>query len=219
MFTVNIVNAPAGSTSADPTLLLLPTLAHTQAGPPRKKCSSFATKSPTWRGAWKRRSLSPVESAAPAARSRANLQLPQGLIPGGGTHPTRRGRSLSGDELGAGELDSIHPGSRAEQQSRDPVAACRDATLLVGDPRLRKKSSLRPRCCGRVSTSPLPRHTSCTKKKCPGLELVSRSTTLGARWTQGQVYTWLRARKQTGRGEATSGLSFDRLVDKNQAEG
>ena len=39
-----------------------------------------------------------------------------------------------------------------------------------------------------------------------------------ARWTQGQVYTWLRVQKQTGRGEASSGLSFDRLVDKNQVE-
>jgi hypothetical protein len=40
-----------------------------------------------------------------------------------------------------------------------------------------------------------------------------------SRWTQGQVYTWLRAQKQTGRGEASSGLAFDRLVDKNQTEG
>jgi hypothetical protein len=36
-----------------------------------------------------------------------------------------------------------------------------------------------------------------------------------ARWNQGEVYTWLRARKQIGRGEATSGLAFDRLVDKD----
>jgi hypothetical protein len=36
---------------------------------------------------------------------------------------------------------------------------------------------------------------------------------------QGQVYTWLRAQKQTGRGEAASGLAFDRLVDQKQAEG
>jgi hypothetical protein len=40
-----------------------------------------------------------------------------------------------------------------------------------------------------------------------------------SRWAQGQVYTWLRVQKQTGRGEASSGLAFDRLVDKNQVEG
>ena len=40
-----------------------------------------------------------------------------------------------------------------------------------------------------------------------------------SRWTQGQVYTWLRVQKQTGRGEASSGLAFDRLVDKDGNEG
>jgi len=31
------------------------------------------------------------------------------------------------------------------------------------------------------------------------------------RWLDGQVYTWLRVQKQTGRGEGSSGLAFDRL--------
>ncbi len=30
--------------------------------------------------------------------------------------------------------------------------------------------------------------------------------------TDGRIYTWLRVRKQTGRGEASSGLGFDRIV-------
>ncbi|HET8922519.1 MAG TPA: hypothetical protein VFN26_05935 [Candidatus Acidoferrum sp.] len=33
------------------------------------------------------------------------------------------------------------------------------------------------------------------------------------RWTDGSVFTWLRVRKQTGRGEGSSGLVFDELVD------
>jgi hypothetical protein len=32
------------------------------------------------------------------------------------------------------------------------------------------------------------------------------------RWWNGQVYTWLGRRKQTGRGQGTSGLEFDRIV-------
>jgi hypothetical protein len=32
------------------------------------------------------------------------------------------------------------------------------------------------------------------------------------RWADGSVFTWLRVRKQTGRGEASSGLGFDELV-------
>ena len=38
------------------------------------------------------------------------------------------------------------------------------------------------------------------------------------RWSQGQIYTWLRVQKQTGRGEGASGLAFDRLVDKDGNE-
>jgi hypothetical protein len=33
------------------------------------------------------------------------------------------------------------------------------------------------------------------------------------RWTDGRVYTWLRIVKQTGRGEGSSGLAFDQLVN------
>jgi len=33
------------------------------------------------------------------------------------------------------------------------------------------------------------------------------------RWTDGRVFTWLRVRKQTGRGEGSSGLVFDELVN------
>jgi hypothetical protein len=33
------------------------------------------------------------------------------------------------------------------------------------------------------------------------------------RWRDGQVFVWLGVRKQTGRGEGSSGLAFDRLVD------
>ena len=33
------------------------------------------------------------------------------------------------------------------------------------------------------------------------------------RWTDGRVYVWLRVRRQTGRGEGSSALRFDELVD------
>lgn len=33
------------------------------------------------------------------------------------------------------------------------------------------------------------------------------------RWRDGRVWVWLGARKQTGRGEGSSGLAFDRLID------
>jgi hypothetical protein len=33
------------------------------------------------------------------------------------------------------------------------------------------------------------------------------------RWRDGRAWVWLGVRKQTGRGEGSSGLAFDRLVD------
>jgi len=36
------------------------------------------------------------------------------------------------------------------------------------------------------------------------------------RWTNGRVIVWLGARKQTGRGEGSSGLAFDRLITRTQ---
>jgi hypothetical protein len=33
------------------------------------------------------------------------------------------------------------------------------------------------------------------------------------RWTGGQVYTWLRVKRQTGRGEGSSGLGFDEIIN------
>jgi protein-disulfide isomerase-like protein with CxxC motif len=36
------------------------------------------------------------------------------------------------------------------------------------------------------------------------------------RWTDGRVVAWLRVRRQTGRGEGSSGLRFDFLVNQGQ---
>ena len=37
-----------------------------------------------------------------------------------------------------------------------------------------------------------------------------------ARWWDGRIYTWLGRRKQTGRGQGSSGLEFDRIVPLDQ---
>ena len=39
------------------------------------------------------------------------------------------------------------------------------------------------------------------------------------RWLDGRVYTWLRVRKQTGRGEGSSGLVFDELISPPKKSG
>ena len=37
------------------------------------------------------------------------------------------------------------------------------------------------------------------------------------RWTDGRVSVWLRVLRQTGRGEGTSGLAFDELIETNSS--
>ena len=37
------------------------------------------------------------------------------------------------------------------------------------------------------------------------------------RWTDGRVHVWFRVRRQTGRGEGTSGLGFDELAEVTPA--
>jgi hypothetical protein len=39
------------------------------------------------------------------------------------------------------------------------------------------------------------------------------------RWTNGRVVVWLGARKQTGRGEGSSGLTFDRIINAPAGQG
>jgi hypothetical protein len=39
------------------------------------------------------------------------------------------------------------------------------------------------------------------------------------RWTNGEVYVWLGVQKQTGRGERSSGLAFDSIVNPRPDSG
>jgi hypothetical protein len=40
---------------------------------------------------------------------------------------------------------------------------------------------------------------------------------LEIRWTKGEAYVWLGVQKQTGRGERSSGLAFDTIVNAPKA--
>ena len=113
----------------------------------------------------------------------------------------------------------LHSGACARQQSRDPITARGHAAHSRRRQRLRQK--VQPRhFAAAPGTGPRSRPQTYFLHE----EEVPRAGTRvtqyysRSRWTQGQVYTWLRVRKQTGRGEASSGLGFDRLVDKDHRE-
>jgi hypothetical protein len=56
------------------------------------------------------------------------------------------------------------------------------------------------------------------EEEVPRAGVIAKQYYARTRWTDGRTYTWLRAQKQTGRGEGSSGLGFDRLVDQNGKE-
>jgi hypothetical protein len=80
--------------------------------------------------------------------------------------------------------------------------------LLDGDPNPPEK--VRPRTT--LLRQNLPRAFFLHEEEVPRAGAVVTQSYQRARWTGGRVYTWFGARKQTGRGEGSSGLRFDQAV-------
>jgi hypothetical protein len=101
-----------------------------------------------------------------------------------------------------------------------PLVPVRDAT---GGPRLRQAAMPRPDAPG---TSVLPAGTLLTPRS-PALEMFDEEVPRAgarvqrqyqyARWTDGSTHLWIARRKQTGRGEGSSGLRFDTVVPSARA--
>src|ERR1700744_4178741 len=88
MFTINVRNAAAGTTAADPTLLLLPTLSSMQASPPLEEI--FLVRDEIANMAWGVEKTVPLASgiSRPATEApKQTFNYPHGLIPGGGAPP------------------------------------------------------------------------------------------------------------------------------------
>jgi hypothetical protein len=220
MFTINIRNAPAGDKSADTTLLLLPTLPAMQFGPPQEEV--FLVRDEVADMAWGIERTVPLASGVTLPGSEVAKQTfnyLQSLVGAAGTPPTLaaavRYEAMNSVPENWIPLIPVHvPGdNRAIQLQRAAMPR-----ILVGDSTpaqkvqpltslLRQGLDVTPAKTFFLHEEEVPRAGARVT------QYYSRS-----RWTEGQVYTWLRVQKQTGRGEASSGLGFDRLVDKNQRE-
>jgi hypothetical protein len=199
MFTINVRNAPAGA-MADTTLLLLPTLAKSQDGPPVEEVM-----------------LVRDEVANMAWGVERTVALPTGL--------SRRGSEVAAQTLDF--LEMLASGGVAPPVPPPMAAAVRQVQL---------QRAAMPRVLPGTPPPPAEKVQPQTMLLREGLDLPVPTTYFiheeevpraGAqvtqyysrtRWTSGRVFTWFRARKQTGRGEASSGLGFDRLVDQNSKE-
>ena len=222
MFTINIRNAPMGSSSADTTLLLLPTLASAQAGPAQEEV--FLVRDEVADMAWgveRTVSLASGISRPGSEVAKQTFNYLQSLVSGGGGAPPALATAVRYEAMSSVPENwipfiPVHVPNNNREIQLQRAAMPR---ILIGDPNtaekvqpltslLRQGLDLTPAQTYFLHEEEVPR---------AGARLTqyySRS-----RWTQGQVYTWLRVQKQTGRGEASSGLAFDRLVDKNGIEG
>jgi hypothetical protein len=220
MFTISVRNAPSGSTSADPTLLLLPIVAAAQSGPTHEDV--FLVRDEVADMAWGIERTVPLASGISRPGSEVAKQTfnyLQALVPDGGTPPALaaavRYQAMNSVPENWIPLVPVHVPNNNREIQLQRAAMPR---ILVGDPNpaqkvqpltslLRQGLDITPAQTYFLHEEEVPRAGSRV------IEYYSRS-----RWTQGQVYTWLRVQKQTGRGEASSGLGFDRLVNKDQLE-
>jgi hypothetical protein len=219
MFNVNIRNAADGSGSADTTLLLLPTVAGPQPGPTLEE--AFLVRDEVANMAWGVEKTVPLASgiSRPGGEvAKQTLNFLQGLVPAGATPPPMaaavRYQAMNSTPENWIPFIPVHvPNDDREIQLQ---RAALPRTLIGASPPFPKVQPL---------TSLLRQGLDLTSAQRYFLheEEVPRAGTRitqyysRIRWTQGQVFTWLRVQKQTGRGEATSGLAFDQLVDKSGA--
>jgi hypothetical protein len=213
MFTIDVegvANAPA-----DMSLLLLPTVAKIQDGPPtedvllvRDEVSNMVwgveSSVPLANGESKRGAEAaaqtrayferllgavpppPVPAAAPV-RYRVMSSVPENWIPFIPVHVPGSNREI---QLQRAALPRVLPGDPS------PPAKVRPRTVL-----LREGLDRTPPATYLVHEEEVPR---------AGARLTQAFQR--TRWDGGRVYTWLRVRRQTGRGEGSSGLAFDRLA-------
>jgi hypothetical protein len=219
MFTINVRNAPAGS-PADTTLLLLPTLAKAQASPAVEQVM-----------------LVRDEVANMAWGIETTVALPSGVSRPGGEVAARTISYLQA-LVGAG-VGPPPMVADVRYQVMNTVPENWIPFIPVHVPNNNREVQLQRAAMPRVLVGAPPppvKVQPLTMTLREGLDAVPTKTYFiheeevpraGAkvsqyysrtRWTSGRVFTWLRAQKQTGRGEASSGLGFDRLVDKDSRE-
>jgi hypothetical protein len=221
MFTINALKPAAGTASlADTTLLLLPTLAGVQYGPLHEEV--FLVRDEVANMAWGVEKTVPLASGISRPGSEVGKQTfnyLQSLIPAGATPPDLaaavRYQAMNSVPENWIPFIPVHvPGSNREVQLQRAAMP----RILKGDSNPAQKVQPMTSLL-RQGLDQSPAQTYFLHEE----QIPRAGTRLSqyyarARWTQGEVYTWLRTQKQTGRGEAASGLAFDRLVANSGVE-
>ncbi|HEX8495000.1 MAG TPA: hypothetical protein VF658_19320 [Pyrinomonadaceae bacterium] len=67
-----------------------------------------------------------------------------------------------------------------------------------------------------LEAKPIRKHYYIDEEEVPRAGAVVSQSYQRTRWVGGKVFTWLGVRKQTGRGEGSSGLAFDQLIESQK---
>jgi len=215
MFTIDVDNE--ADTAADTSLLLLPTVAKIEHGPPTERVELIRDEIANM--VWGVETTVPTASGESVPGREAAQYLHayyQGLLPPApAPAPSATGAAISYQVM-SGVPENWIPflpvhvegGNREVQLQRAAMPR-----ILEGDPNPPQK--VQPRTVllrqGLDLTPAQPYFIH--EEEVPRAGAVALQSFERTRWSDGRVYVWLRVRRQTGRGEGSSGLRFDELED------
>ena len=143
-----------------------------------------------------------VEKVVPSALGRglSGYDVARGAAASGATAPARHhgARALHPRHRRAPQLASVHSRARPRQQPLGPAPARADA----GAARERR---------ARILAVPRPYYVN--EEEVPRAGKIVTRGYQRARWLDGATFVWIGRRVTTGRGEGSSGLAFDQVVD------
>ncbi len=215
MFNINVEGA-AAEVAADPSLLLLPTVPKIQEGAPTEEILLVRDEvaNMVW-GVENRVPWPTGDSNRGLESARQTLAYLQGLFGGGASSPIPPAAPIRYQVMSTVPENwipfiPVHlPDSNRDIQLQRAALP----RILAGAPPPPKK--VQPRTVllrqGLDQTPPQPYFVYEEEVQRAGVKLSQYF--VRTRWTGGQVYTWLRVRKQIGRGEGSSGLGFDELLN------
>lgn len=220
MFTINIRNAPKGSPDADLTLLLLPTISKELSGPALEEV--MLVRDEVANMAWGVEKT--IEQATGVSRpgkevAAQTVNYLQGLIGGGSPPPplTAASRYQVMNSVPENWIPFIPVRVPANNRTIQLQRAALPRILLGDTSTPQKVQPLTAILRQGLDVSPAQPYFL-HEEEVPRAGTRVTQYYANTRWSGGGVFTWLRAQKQVGRGEASSGLGFDRLVDKDSKE-
>jgi hypothetical protein len=215
MFTVNTLGAGA---AADTSLVLMPTVAKIQQGPSTEEV--WLVRDEAANMVWGIEQTVPLasgDSKPGLEAAKQTLAFYQGLVAqagGSGPPPPASGASLRYQVMTTVPENwipfvpvHVDGNNRAIQLQRSALPR-----IIEGDPSPPVKVQPRTMLLRQGLDSVPPQPYLVHEEEVPRAGTQATQAYQRTRWTDGQVYTWLRVCRQTGRGEGSSGLAFDQAV-------